>query len=90
MNNNTQWTVAYLRGVKYEKVGDKYFKYELVELEESMLADHKTEMWSKKKIDMSIYHELGNEHNIYSRSYIREYIEIVMRKKMVLRKKRIG
>ena len=35
---------------------------------------------------MSIYHELGNEHNIYSRSYIREYIEIVMRKKMVLRK----
>ena len=86
LNNNTQWTVAYLHGVKYEKVGDKYFKYELVELEESMLADHKTEMWSKKKIDMSIYHELGNEHNIYSRSYIREYIEIVMRKKMVLRK----
>ena len=86
LNNNTQWVVAYLKGVKYEKVNDLYFKYELVELEESPLYDHKIEMWSKKKIDMSIYHELGDAHNVYERSYIREYIEIVMHKKMALRK----
>ena len=86
LNNNTQWVVAYLKGVKYEKVNDLYFKYELVELEESPLYDHKKEMWSKKKIDMSIYHELGDAHNVYERSYIREYIEIVMHKKMALRK----
>jgi len=86
LNNNTQWVVAYLKGVKYEKVNDLYFKYELVELEESPLYDHKKEMWSKKKIDMSIYHEFGDGHNVYERSYIREYIEIVMHKKMALRK----
>ena len=86
LNNNTQWVVAYLKGVKYEKVNDLYFKYELVELEESPIYDHKKEMWSKKKIDMSIYHELGDAHNVYERSYIREYIEIVMHKKMALRK----
>ena len=86
LNSNTQWVVAYLKGVKYEKVNDLYFKYELVELEESPLYAHKKEMLSKKKIDMSIYHEFGDGHNVYERSYIREYIEVVMHKKMALRK----
>ena len=39
-------------------------------------------MWTKNTIDISIFHEKKENSNIYSNSYIKEYLEKVVRAKM--------
>ena len=39
-------------------------------------------MWTKNTIDISIFHEYKDNSNIYSNSYIKEYLEKVVKVKM--------
>ncbi len=39
-------------------------------------------MWTKSTIDISIFHENKDNNNIYNNSYIKEYLEKVVKAKM--------
>ena len=68
---------AYSKGKKYERIGSDYFLYELVETE-LFPACEDEQMWTKNTIDISIFH--GN--NIYDSSYVRQYLEKVVKAKI--------
>ena len=87
-NKNFAWNYIYYKGEKFEELGEKIFKYSLVELEDSPIAEgSKT---SNKLIDLTFtlkYDDVGLVG--YRGSNIEEYVEKLMNKKMMLQTLRL-
>ena len=82
-NSTFYWSHTYYRGDKYESLGEKIFKYSLVELENSPIeAGSKT---TKSLLDIFIGH--GNDGGVvisYDKSMLKAYINKVMKKKLTV------
>lgn len=72
---------SYNKGKKYEKIGSDYYLYEPVE-SELFPACEVGQTWTVNTIDMSIFHENKNNGNIYANSYIKQYLEQVVKAKL--------
>ena len=80
-NENFKWTHTYYRGEKYEELGEKIFKYSLVELEESPIKPGS--QTSKQLLD-NIMGDLSDEGGIgYDNSIAKEYIDKVVSRKIM-------
>ena len=82
-NSKFHWSHTYYRGEKYESLGEKIFKYSLVELEDSPIeSGSKT---TKSLLDIFIGH--GNDGGAvisYDKSILKAYISKVMKKKLTV------
>ena len=82
-NSRFHWSHTYYKGEKYENLGEKIFKYSLVELENSPIeAGSKT---TKSLLDIFIGH--GNDGGViipYDKSILKAYISKVMKKKLTV------
>ena len=82
-NSRFHWSHTYYKGEKYENLGEKIFKYSLVELENSPIeAGSKT---TKSLLDIFIGH--GNDGGVkisYEKSILKAYISKVMKKKLTV------
>ena len=82
-NSKFHWSHTFYKGEKYEHLGEKIFKYSLVELEDSPIeSGSKT---TKALLDIFIGH--GNDNGVaisYSNSILKAYISKVMRKKLAV------
>ena len=80
-NSKFHWSHTYYKGEKYESLGEKIFKYSLVELEDSPIeSGSKT---TKSLLDIFIGH--GNDGGVaisYDKSILKAYINKVMKKKL--------
>ena len=80
-NSKFHWSHTYYRGEKYESLGEKIFKYSLVELEDSPLeSGSKT---TKSLLDIFIGH--GNDGGTaisYDQSILKAYINKVIKNKL--------
>lgn len=80
-NSKFHWSHTYYKGEKYESLGEKIFKYSLVELEDSPIeSGSKT---TKALLDIFIGH--GNDGGVvisYDKSILKAYISKVMKKKL--------
>ena len=72
---------SYKEGVKYEKIGSDYYLYEPVE-SELFPACEDGQKWTVNTIDISIFHEYKDNSNIYANSYIKQYLEQVVKAKL--------
>lgn len=82
-SHNEIWHTVTHNGVKYEKVGSNYYKYELIEF--FKLADGT--YYSKYILDYAPFDEYistGITTNIYNNSYIKKYLEQVLNAKASL------
>jgi len=80
-NDNFKWTHTYYRGEKYEELGEKIFKYSLVELEESPIEPGS--QTSKQLLDITFGSKLDSSYIFpLSETHLEDYIKKVMRKKM--------
>ena len=82
-NSRFHWSHTYYKGEKYENLGEKVFKYSLVELEDSPIeAGSKT---TKSLLDIFIgYGNDGGVIILYQKSILKAYISKVMKKKLVV------
>ena len=82
-NSKFHWSHTFYKGDKYEHLGEKIFKYSLVELEDSPIeSGSKT---TKALLDIFIGH--GNDGGIaisYEKSILKAYISKVMKKKLTV------
>ena len=80
-NSKFHWSHTFYKGDKYENLGEKIFKYSLVELEDSPIeSGSKT---TKALLDIFIGH--GNDNGVaisYDKSILKAYISNVMKKKL--------
>ena len=80
-NSKFHWSHTFYKGDKYEHLGEKIFKYSLVELEDSPIeSGSKT---TKALLDIFIGH--GNDSGVaisYDKSILKAYISKVMKKKL--------
>ena len=80
-NKRFDWTHTYYKGEKYEELGEKIFKYSLVELEESKI---KPNFNTSRKLLDNIIGNLSNEGGIgYDNSLAKEYLDKVMSVKIM-------
>ncbi len=78
-----EWKVLWHKGVKYEKVLNKYFEYSKVELVDNMVEyPNRSKKWTKHVIDLAFYNHDSTPNAIESteKSYYAAYIEIIRRK----------
>ena len=83
-----EWEVHWYKGVKYEKVLNKYFEYSKVELVDNMVEyPQGSNKWTKHVIDLAFYNIYGTHDPAESadKSYYAAYIEIIRRKMNVQR-----
>ena len=82
-NSKFHWSHTFYKGDKYENLGEKVFKYSLVELEDSPI-----ESGSKTtKALLDIFIGYGNDNGVrisYEKSILKAYISKVMEKKLVV------
>lgn len=78
-----EWEVHWYKGVKYEKVLNKYFEYSKVELVDNMVEYPRgSNKWTKHVIDLAFYN-IDSTHDpaeSADKSYYAAYIEIIRRK----------
>ncbi len=78
-----EWEVRWYKGVKYEKVLNKYFEYSKVELVDNMVEYPRgSNKWTKHVIDLAFYN-IDSTHDpaeSAEKSYYAAYIEIIRRK----------
>ena len=78
-----EWEVHWYKGVKYEKVLNKYFEYSKVELVDNMVEYPRgSNKWTKHVIDLAFYN-IDSTHDpaeSAEKSYYAAYIEIIRRK----------
>ena len=80
-NKRFDWTHTYYKGEKYEELGEKIFKYSLVELEESKI---KPNFNTSRKLLDNIIGNLSDEGGIgYDNSLAKEYLDKVMSAKIM-------
>ena len=80
-NHRFDWTHTYYKGEKYEELGEKIFKYSLVELEESKI---KPSFNTSQKLLDNIMGDLSNDYGIgYDNSIAKEYIDKVVSRKIM-------
>ena len=85
-NISFNWSHTYYKGQKYENLGEKVFKYSLVELEDSPIeSGSKT---STKLLDL-IFGSKSTSVLMYHDTYMADYVNKVMRKKMLVREMHI-
>jgi hypothetical protein len=85
-NIRFNWSHTYYKGQKYENLGEKVFKYSLVELEDSPI-----ELGSKtavKLLDITFGSKSSNSIG-YQETYMADYLNKVMRQKMLVRETHI-
>ena len=82
-NSKFHWSYTFYKGDKYEHLGEKIFKYSLVELEDSPI-----ESGSKTtKALLDIFIGYGNDNGVaisYNNSILKAYISKVMKKKLAV------
>lgn len=80
-NSKFHWSHTYYKGEKYETLGEKIFRYSLLELEDSPI-----ELGSKTtKSLLDIFIGYGNDGGVtisYEKSILKAYINKVMKKKL--------
>ena len=80
-NKRFDWTHTYYKGNKYEELGEKIFKYSLIELEESKI---KPNFNTSRKLLDNIIGNLSDEGGIgYDNSLAKEYLDKVMSVKIM-------
>lgn len=85
-NISFNWSHTYYKGQKYENLGEKVFKYSLVELEDSPIeSGSKT---STKLLDL-IFGSKSTSVLMYHDTYMADYVNKVMRQKMLVREMHI-
>ena len=85
-NIRFNWSHTYYKGQKYENLGEKVFKYSLVELEDSPIeSGSKT---STKLLDL-IFGSKSDSVLMYHDTHMADYVNKVMRKKMLVREMHI-
>lgn len=81
-NIRFNWSHIYYKGQKYESLGEKVFKYSLVELEDSPIEPgSKTAV---KLLDITFGSKSSNDLS-YQETYMADYLNKVMRQKMLVR-----
>ena len=82
-NSKFHWSHTFYKGDKYENLGEKIFKYSLVELEDSPIeSGSKT---TKSLLDIFIgYGNYGGAVISYDKSILKAYISKVMKKKLTV------
>jgi len=85
-NIRFNWSHIYYKGQKYENLGEKVFKYSLVELEDSPIEPgSKTAV---KLLDIT-FGTKGDNSISYQETYMADYLNKVMRQKMLVRETHI-
>lgn len=85
-NISFNWSHTYYKGQKYENLGEKVFKYSLVELEDSPIEPgSKTAV---KLLDIT-FGTKGSNALSYQETYMADYLNKVMRQKMLVRETHI-
>ena len=85
-NIRFNWTDIYYKGEKYENLGEKVFRYSLVDLEDSPIEPgSKT---STKLLDL-IFGSKSTSILMYHDTHMSDYVNKVMRKKMLAREMHI-
>ena len=85
-NVRFNWTDIYYKGEKYENLGEKVFRYSLVDLEDSPIEPgSKT---STKLLDL-IFGSKSTSVLMYHDTHMADYVNKVMRKKMLVREMHI-
>ena len=85
-NSKFHWSHTYYRGEKYESLGEKIFRYSLVDLEDSPIeSGSKT---STKLLDL-IFGSKSTSILMYHDTHMSDYVNKVMRKKMLAREMHI-
>ena len=85
-NIRFNWSHTYYKGQKYENLGEKVFKYSLVDLEDSPIEPgSKT---SIKLLDLILGSKSGATL-LYNDTHMADYVNKVMRKKMLVREMHI-
>ena len=76
------YTLAYSKGIKYEVLGGKYYKFEVVKWES--FPSNLNQQWTRDTIDFSLFDKDGaGATNQYSSSYVKGYIDIMANKMKV-------
>lgn len=85
-NIRFNWSHTYYKGQKYENLGEKVFRYSLVELEDSPIEPgSKTAV---KLLDIT-FGTKGSNDQSYQKTYMADYLNKVMRQKMLVRETHI-
>lgn len=85
-NIRFNWSHIYYKGQKYESLGEKVFKYSFVELEDSPIEPgSKTAV---KLLDITFGSKSSNSIG-YQETYMADYLNKVMRQKMLVRETHI-